>query len=287
MIADVGQNAVEEVNFVRRGRARGVNFGWRVWEGRRKYTRDSAGRVKFPVLQKFHSDGWCSITGGYIVRDPALRALRGRYVYGDFCLGQLRSARLSGGRASGDRALSLPRVSNLSSFGEDAAARVRRLAERSRLQTRRSLIRGGEGSSPSPRDDRAVAARGHAMASRRAARAWRAPAARVRGRPRPAAASGTTSASAYTLTFSRPAYDSAPIVSAWPSSSGTAGQAAVIGRPRSSSATCGPGTFETITLKRAARAAARAILRRPAGGSASAARSSASAAPASPERFRA
>jgi hypothetical protein len=124
VIADVGQNEVEEVDFVRRGRARGVNFGWRVWEGRRRFSRDTTGRVKFPVIQKSHGDGWCSITGGYIVRDPALPALRGRYVYGDFCLGRIRSARLSAIRARADRELSLPRVENLSSFGEDARGRV-------------------------------------------------------------------------------------------------------------------------------------------------------------------
>jgi glucose/arabinose dehydrogenase len=124
VIADVGQNAVEEVNFVRRGGARGVNFGWRVWEGRKRYTRDSTGRVKFPVIQQSHSDGWCSITGGYIVRDPNLPALRGRYVYGDFCKGQIYSAKLSTIRARGNRALSLPEVENLSSFGEDASGRV-------------------------------------------------------------------------------------------------------------------------------------------------------------------
>ena len=124
MIADVGQDAVEEVDFMRRGKARGANFGWRTWEGRKRFTRHGSGKVVFPVIEKSHGDGWCSITGGYVVRDPKLRALRGRYVYGDFCLGQLRSARLSAGKASGDRALSVPRVSNLSSFGEDAAGRV-------------------------------------------------------------------------------------------------------------------------------------------------------------------
>jgi glucose/arabinose dehydrogenase len=124
VIADVGQNAVEEVNFVRRGGARGVNFGWRVWEGRKRYSRDSTGRVKFPVIQQQHSDGWCSITGGYIVRDPKLPALRGRYVYGDFCKGQIYSAKLTTIRARNNRALSLPRVENLSSFGEDASGRV-------------------------------------------------------------------------------------------------------------------------------------------------------------------
>ena len=76
------------------------------------------------MLTKSHGDGWCSITGGYVVRDPALPALGGTYVYGDFCKGQLRGVRLRAGAATGDRALGLPAVPNLSSFGEDARGRV-------------------------------------------------------------------------------------------------------------------------------------------------------------------
>ena len=59
------------------------------------------------------------------MRDRAVAALYGRYVYGDFCKGQLRSARLSGGKASGDQAIpGLKTISGLASFGEDAAGRV-------------------------------------------------------------------------------------------------------------------------------------------------------------------
>ncbi len=70
-----------------------------------------------------HDDG-CSVTGGYVVRDPRLSTLVGRYLYGDYCAGALRSfpADPSGG-GKGDRALG-PTVSSLSSFGEDAAGHV-------------------------------------------------------------------------------------------------------------------------------------------------------------------
>jgi glucose/arabinose dehydrogenase len=123
-IADVGQNAVEEVNFARRGTWKGANYGWRPLEGtRRNFDEPAPGAVP-PVLEKSHDDGWCSITGGYVVRDPALPALAGRYVYGDFCLGRIRAARLRPGGASGDRSLGLPTVAQLASFGEDAQGRV-------------------------------------------------------------------------------------------------------------------------------------------------------------------
>lgn len=123
-IGDVGQDRIEEIDFRRRGRAKGANFGWRPWEGRRRNFPDAAPHAVFPLIEKRHADGWCSITGGYVVRDPAAPALAGRYLYGDFCRGQIRSARLSGGRAHDDRSLGLPRVEQLSSFGEDARGRV-------------------------------------------------------------------------------------------------------------------------------------------------------------------
>jgi glucose/arabinose dehydrogenase len=124
-IADVGQDAVEEIDFVRRGRGRGRNFGWRPFEGnKRLFDEPAPGAVK-PVITKTHADGWCSITGGYVVRDKAVPGLYGRYVYGDYCKGQLRSARLSPGRATGDQAIpGLPTVESLDSFGEDATGRV-------------------------------------------------------------------------------------------------------------------------------------------------------------------
>ncbi|HEV7496143.1 PQQ-dependent sugar dehydrogenase [Baekduia sp.] len=125
VIGDVGQDAVEEIDFARKGTARGANFGWRPYEGRHRNFNEPAPGAKFPVITKSHDDGWCSITGGYIVRDRAVGGLYGRYVYGDYCKGQLRSARLSGGKASGDQPIpGLPTISGLDSFGQDAAGRV-------------------------------------------------------------------------------------------------------------------------------------------------------------------
>lgn len=125
-IADVGQDEIEEISFVRRGRGNGANFGWRPFEGSRRFAagESAPGHVP-PVLEKAHSAGWCSITGGYVVRDPRLRGLRGRYVYGDFCQGIIRSAQLRVPRARADRRVAgLPKVDSLSSFGQDAAGRI-------------------------------------------------------------------------------------------------------------------------------------------------------------------
>jgi glucose/arabinose dehydrogenase len=125
-IGDVGQGAIEEVDFVRRGRGRGANFGWRPFEGRRRnFENENAPGHVPPVLQLSHDAGNCSITGGYVVRDRRLRGLFGRYVYGDFCVGRIRSARLRIPSARDFGTVrGLRRVPSLSSFGEDALGRV-------------------------------------------------------------------------------------------------------------------------------------------------------------------
>jgi glucose/arabinose dehydrogenase len=120
-IGDVGQNEVEEIDFVRAGEAAGANFGWRVFEGSERYMEgEEAEGAVMPVIDARHSDGYCSITGGYVVRDPELPSLRGRYVYGDLCRSALRAAELPDGEPR-DTGLE---VEQLSSFGEDARGRV-------------------------------------------------------------------------------------------------------------------------------------------------------------------
>jgi glucose/arabinose dehydrogenase len=125
VIADVGQDAVEEVDYASKGAARGANYGWRPLEGTRvNFAGESAPGAVAPVVQQQHSDGWCSITGGYVVRDPKVPALAGRYIYGDFCQTRLHSVKLSAGRARSDQQLSLRPVEQLSSFGQDASGRI-------------------------------------------------------------------------------------------------------------------------------------------------------------------
>ena len=123
-IGDVGQDQVEEIDFRRRGTGRGANFGWRPIEGNRANLDEPAPGAIAPVITKRHSDGWCSITGGYVIRDPRLAGLVGHYVYSDFCRGVVNVARLAVGGAHGDRALGVPRVPQLASFGEDGLGRV-------------------------------------------------------------------------------------------------------------------------------------------------------------------
>jgi glucose/arabinose dehydrogenase len=121
VVGDVGQDAVEEIDVVQRP---GANLGWRVFEGRSRYTPgETAPAAIAPVIERLHRDGNCSITGGIVVRDRGLPALRGRYLFGDFCVGRIESARIVGGRARDGRRTPL-HVEALASFGEDARGRA-------------------------------------------------------------------------------------------------------------------------------------------------------------------
>jgi glucose/arabinose dehydrogenase len=126
-IGDVGQNSREEIDFVPAGRGAGANFGWSAFEAEERFNSDQEAPGAISPVLSYGRDGGCSVTGGYVVRDPGLPALEGRYVYGDYCAGELRSFRpvVSGEKVSaeGDRGLGLE-VSGLSSFAEDAEGRI-------------------------------------------------------------------------------------------------------------------------------------------------------------------
>jgi glucose/arabinose dehydrogenase len=159
VIADVGQDTWEEVDLApaSSGLGKGYNYGWNVFEGAHpRGSTDPAGAppgIAMPVLEKAHAapDAFSSIAGGYVVRDPALPDLAGRYVYADTYRGDLRAATLG---AAGDTALGL-HVSTLASFGEDACGRVYavslegpvfRLAQGGEC----ALPAGGGGATPAP-----------------------------------------------------------------------------------------------------------------------------------------
>jgi len=130
VIGDVGQDTWEEVDFAPGpDRGKGYNYGWNTYEGDHpRGTSDPAGtRAGFawPILEKAHAapDSFSSIAGGYVVRDPALPDLAGRYLYADTYRGDIRAVTMGVGGATGDAATGL-HVNTLASFGEDACGRV-------------------------------------------------------------------------------------------------------------------------------------------------------------------
>ncbi len=130
-IADVGQNAREEVNYVRPEQLAGTNFGWVCREGQANYSSSCGNSGPFfePQVQYFHnSSGGYSITGGYVYRGCSMPELQGTYFYADYVLSNFWSAvPQADGSLSVQVRTSELRVSTtgnsinqVASFGEDA-----------------------------------------------------------------------------------------------------------------------------------------------------------------------
>jgi glucose/arabinose dehydrogenase len=123
-LADVGQYKWEEIDLVVAGR----NYGWRIMEGAHCYNPEDGCNpdgLTFPIAEYGHEEGRCSITGGYVYRGTAVPALRGLYLFGDYCSGELFALSAAANRKSS----TMPRVLmktglRISSFGEDESGEV-------------------------------------------------------------------------------------------------------------------------------------------------------------------
>jgi hypothetical protein len=87
-IGDVGDNTREEIDIDPAPSAGGLNFGWRCMEGTNCTGLSSCTcndpNLTLPATDYTHSFG-CSVTGGFVYRGCEIPALRGQYVYGDYC----------------------------------------------------------------------------------------------------------------------------------------------------------------------------------------------------------
>jgi glucose/arabinose dehydrogenase len=122
-IADVGQGNYEEVNVQSASSTGGENYGWNIMEGAHCYpggTCNQTGLI-LPVHEYDHTFG-CSITGGFVMRGPASARLEGRYVYADFCSGNIWALRQSQG--AWENVLLADTTFTISAFGEDEAGNM-------------------------------------------------------------------------------------------------------------------------------------------------------------------
>ena len=126
-IADVGQNAIEEINYLPhdgtgRNAGRAANLGWNEMEGDQPFEggEPPSGYVP-PVATYTHDEGGCSVTGGYVYRGTDLPELHGAYLYTDYCHARLEGLIVDGSRQIRDEADlgDLPQGAPVS-FGEDA-----------------------------------------------------------------------------------------------------------------------------------------------------------------------
>jgi glucose/arabinose dehydrogenase len=126
-IGDVGQNAWEEVDYLRPGRPAGANLGWNGFEGRHVYDRRTASRLDrsklvWPVAEYAHGTGR-AVTGGFVYRGSAVPALRGFYVFGDFASGRVWA--MNGPRGAPAALAGADGAAGaISSFGEDGSGEL-------------------------------------------------------------------------------------------------------------------------------------------------------------------
>jgi glucose/arabinose dehydrogenase len=129
-IADVGQNAWEELNVEPGADPGGHNYGWDCYEGDHLSSEAPSNcsttavcnplDLTFPDHEYDHGAGRCSITGGFVYRGSLFPGFAGEYFFADFCAKTLWS-RSSGGTITTYNQ-SVPDFA--STFGEDAAGEI-------------------------------------------------------------------------------------------------------------------------------------------------------------------
>ncbi len=116
-IADVGENQWEEINRVGYNPAGGENYGWALREGTHRFSGEKPTKATDPIYEYNHDGGACSVTGGAVYRGSAIPGLVGRYLFADFCTGQISSLTLRGSDWGVDKLT--PVVPTIAAFGTD------------------------------------------------------------------------------------------------------------------------------------------------------------------------
>ncbi len=135
-IGDVGQGAWEEIDWQSASSSGGENYGWRRMEGFHCYDPASGCQTPFltlPMLEYAHTanPSRCSVTGGVVPRGASVPEIAGRYLFADYCSGEVFSVRRLGGAvtdARNHRAEWVPAggrtIGSVSDLGEDARGDV-------------------------------------------------------------------------------------------------------------------------------------------------------------------
>jgi glucose/arabinose dehydrogenase len=119
-IADVGQDRYEEMN-IASASAPGLNYGWNVMDGPTCFRNSACNKSPFqqPAFTHEHSDGSCSIIGGFVYRGRKIPEIAGEYFYSDYCNSSLRSFSYANGRVGERRLWFKGGTGSIVSFGED------------------------------------------------------------------------------------------------------------------------------------------------------------------------
>ncbi|MFJ2770978.1 PQQ-dependent sugar dehydrogenase [Streptomyces sp. NPDC087300] len=102
LIGDVGQSAWEEIDWAPAKSKGGENYGWSQMEGNHPFREGTEPANHVPPVHEYDRTGLgCSVTGGFVYRGKAIPALRGQYVYSDYCDGTIRSLSMANGKVTG------------------------------------------------------------------------------------------------------------------------------------------------------------------------------------------
>jgi len=115
---DVGQDSWEEIDLIQSG----MNYGWNCYEGFHTYnmTNCSGNNYTFPVFEYGHTNGSCAIIGGFEYRGKRRPELTGKYIYGDYCTGNIWQFQLS----DSSNILAAQAPTQIYSFGEDMSGEL-------------------------------------------------------------------------------------------------------------------------------------------------------------------
>jgi glucose/arabinose dehydrogenase len=120
-IGDVGQGTWEEIDYLPAGAESGANFGWSIMEGNHNYDGEPQSGMLLPVAEYSHSEGGCSVTGGYVYRGT-IPEWNGVYLYGDYCSGKIWALILSDGQWQSQVMFETGVL--ITSFGQDESGEI-------------------------------------------------------------------------------------------------------------------------------------------------------------------
>lgn len=124
-IADVGQDAFEEIDFQPAGDKGGENYGWRCYEGNQVYNSsgcNSNALITFPIYNYPHGSE-CSVTGGYVYRGSPLSPYYGYYFFADYCSDRIWTLHNTSGTWVKEDFGQFA-GNNFSTFGEDTSGQL-------------------------------------------------------------------------------------------------------------------------------------------------------------------
>lgn len=146
-IADVGQDAWEEISFQPASSTGGENYGWRCKEGFANFNLSGCPPMETltdPVYVYAHMGQNCSgsVTGGYAYHGNRNPYLNGKYVFTDYCTGVFRA--LAPDSLGGFEAEDLANLQNFefTAFGQDASGELYVAGGSGRIYVIRDLVSG-------------------------------------------------------------------------------------------------------------------------------------------------